>query len=546
MYDFNKKPSKKSKDISQEPIELQKIPTNENLTLRPSLEPELGTKIEISNHEYHTNISKQQEHDNQEELGQQKFPQTKATGLDTKSEDNSPFSVPFWKMPLKQTLSESQSFFQFGLNMVLSNASNHIIMFNCLYHIGQLNDAVLHASFGIGMSFFSCMFCAMSMACLDATAIQCAKWYGSKNFYMMSVSQGQGFVLSGLLTIFSFCTFFYAKDILIFVSIAEDNAILVQKMAIALIPGTILQTINLQFMGFITAQKIDKPFGISNFASAIICFCVTGYLVNDLKVGVYLFPICKLIMEITNSLAVLYSLIFKIEKGSLICIKMKDICDNHCKEFMIFGIKNILATYAEYMNIEFNILLVGITHDQNQISAFVSWCNFTDIIYRIGCGFGIVTRTRVSNYVGEKNPTKAKNSQLFYFFLVGIISLIIYVLIVVFKSSIADIYTGLPEVHEWLNRILAIYTIGAISEVITNTLNTTMRIANRTNQTIYVTFFCFVVQQPIQSYIFCFVLNMGAVGLVLSFVISTIGSNVIFVYIIYWKIDWTQVEIVSE
>ena len=120
--------------------------------------------------------------------------------------------------------------------------------------------------------------------------------------------------------------------------------------------------------------------------------------------------------------------------------------------------------------------------------------NFADIIYKIGVGFGIVTRTNVSNYVGEQNPTKAKNSQLFYFFLVGIISLIIYVLIVVFKSSIADIYTGLPEVHIWLESILVIYTIGAISEAVTNTLNVTMRIANRTNQTIYVTFLCCALQ----------------------------------------------------
>ena len=88
--DSSKNNSKKSKDFSQEPIELQKISSYENFTLVPLLESEPPLKS-----------------GNQEELGQQKFLHTTANGLDTISEDNSPFSVPFWKMPLKQTLSES-------------------------------------------------------------------------------------------------------------------------------------------------------------------------------------------------------------------------------------------------------------------------------------------------------------------------------------------------------------------------------------------------------------------------------------------------------
>lgn len=69
-------------------------------------------------------------------------------------------------------------------------------------------------------------------------------------------------------------------------NIAEENAVLAQQMMIATIPGIIIQTFTIQMMGFCTAQKIDKPFGIASIFSTTVCCCLIGYLVNDLKVGV--------------------------------------------------------------------------------------------------------------------------------------------------------------------------------------------------------------------------------------------------------------------
>ena len=92
--------------------------------------------------------------------------------------------------------------------------------------------------------------------------------------------------------------------------IAEENAVLVGTMLKYLIPGSIMMAINFQLMGFCTAQKISKPFGISNFVSIVICVCITGWLVEGLKAGIYVFSILKIIIELMNLIAVLYSLFF--------------------------------------------------------------------------------------------------------------------------------------------------------------------------------------------------------------------------------------------
>lgn len=131
-------------------------------------------------------------------------------------------------------------------------------------YIGNLGDAALEASVGLGLAYFSFFFTSLCLACYEVTGIQCAKWFGEGNYYMMSMSLWHGFILSGAMLSFSVLSFWFCEDILLAINIAEINAELTGKMMRALIPGIIAQTINFQLMGFCTAQKIDKEFGISN------------------------------------------------------------------------------------------------------------------------------------------------------------------------------------------------------------------------------------------------------------------------------------------
>jgi len=68
--------------------------------------------------------------------------------------------------------------------------------------------------------------------------------------------------------------------------------------------------------------------------------------------------------------------------------------------------------------------LAGLTHNQNQITAFVSWVNIAGFLFTIGLGFSNVTRTRVSNYLGAKCYEQAKNSARFFTFASAVIGLI--------------------------------------------------------------------------------------------------------------------------
>ena len=190
--------------------------------------------------------------------------------------------------------------------------------------------------------------------------------------------------------------------------------------------------------------------------------------------------------------------------------------------------------------------MAALTQDQDQISAFVSWTNFTGMIFYIGLGLANVSRINISNYVGERKYTQAKHLQNFYIFLVSIIGTIVFVLVLTFRHSISTIYSGLPGVTNWLDRIFLIYSIGAFLEICMGTLCTMLRVANRTGHVIIIVVSTFVSQLTIQSFIFFLLFDMGVVGLALSFVLSSLTCNSIYAYIIFKYIDWSEVKLHAE
>lgn len=108
----------------------------------------------------------------------------------------------------------------------------------------------------------------------------------------------------------------------------------------------------------------------------------------------------------------------------MVCVNFRELINKDLLMFFKLGFKTILAICAEYLGFQINTYLCGISHDQNQISAFVCWVNLASILYCFGLGFGNVARTNLSNYVGAKKYAQVKNAQIFYTFLVTIIGLI--------------------------------------------------------------------------------------------------------------------------
>lgn len=112
----------------------------------------------------------------------------------------------------------------------------------------------------------------------------------------------------------------YSEEIFLFFGIAAENAELAGHMLRWSLPSLILYGINRNLMAFCMAQDILSIFGYSNFLAAFICFGLTGWLIRDVQVGLLVFPICAMVIEGINSVVLLYLLLFKINKETLVWV----------------------------------------------------------------------------------------------------------------------------------------------------------------------------------------------------------------------------------
>jgi Na+-driven multidrug efflux pump len=227
----------------------------------------------------------------------------------------------------------------------------------------------------------------------------------------------------------------------------------------------------------------------------VTCGCLCPWLVNDMKFGIYVFPVCKMILEIINLLTNLWVFLFRIEKGSLKCIAPKDVFTPELGTFLWLGLKIMSALYAEFLGFEANTYLAGITHDQDQISAFVSWVNITGILYafgkffylkKIGLGFANVSRTTVSTYVGGKKSVQAKNSSYFFITWCAVLGVLALILLPLNAENIASVYSPLESIKAWIRPILYVFSIGAMFEMVNGTQNTILRVVGKTSKVVLI------------------------------------------------------------
>lgn len=402
---------------------------------------------------------------------------------------------------------------------------------------------------------------SLNLACAEVTGIECARHYGLKlkndeDLKKKLVSEeeflstkeiilihynatlGKGFILTSFILCFSITMFIFCEQVLYAINIAPENAYWTGYMVHWLIPGIILQSINFQLQAFVQAQDIMKPIGVANIITIIICACISHWLTFDLKVGILIFPVCKTIMEIMNFIAVIVCF-FYTEKGTVKCTRLADICEDLGK-FLKQGFKFICGLYAEFLGFEFNTYLAGLTHNQNQISAFVSWVNIGGFLFTIGLGFSNVTRTRVSNYMGSNDAIKCKNAAQFFTFSSACVGMIFLILVETCRHAIASIYSPLYVIQDIIKDLLIPYGFGAVFEVILGSQNTLMRLTNRAMIMTYIMLVLFVAGLGSLSYSLGFVAGMGVPGMVTAFVIITFLVNTCFFYLLNFRTDWQK------
>ena len=454
------------------------------------------------------------------------------------NDHDEPFQVPFYKMEAKTLLKEIFKYFIQGLAMAFTHCSNNIIGYFCYLYIMYLKTHNTQVSFGLGMSYYNFAFGSLNYASFEVTGIQTSKYFGKKNYKMMSVSLVQGQIMQTYLIVFAIFLFLFSQSILTGLGIPLDDAHRTSKLLKQLIPGIIIQGLNYQLMAFCNSQGIYQIFGISSLISTTVgCLCCHWFFYS-FDEDMLVFPYCKLITETINLIFVMYAIVFQADRDTLHFVRFKDIKKGFW-EFMHLGMKISLSLFTMFLGCEFNTYLTGTLHKINSMVAWVSWLNITGFLYSQGLGASNVTRTRVGNYIGEGKFIQAKNYSNFSILISSIFGLIISILLLAFNNTITHIYSDEYDERQQLSSILYIYVIGAYCSVVIGIFNTLMRLTEKAYQDVVVMVSGFFILSPFLSYSLGSYFEMGINGIMLSFV-----TNITFCIVIFFtqmqKTKWND------
>merc|ERR1711879_620499 len=178
--------------------------------------------------------------------------------------------------------------------------------------------------------------------------------------------------------------------------------------------------------------------------------------------GVPGFGLFKLIVEIINMCGLIILMKKYGHKQQLGRESFKDIfeCKAYAQYMRDFG-KILMGWYASYFGLEVNTILCGLTKDTVIMACWGSYMNVFAIVWTIGAGLAITTRTACGCAIGENKPLKAKKYGTIGFILALCYSCVGGTLIMVLRNFIAKMFSEVPAVLEQLD--LQILLMGVLA-----------------------------------------------------------------------------------
>jgi len=211
------------------------------------------------------------------------------------------------------------------------------------------------------------------------------------------------------------------------------------------------------------------------------------------------------------------------------------------KQYMKDFGKILAGWYASYFGLEVNTILCGLMADTVIMACWVSYMNVFAIVWTIGAGLAISTRTQCGIALGENNGLMAKKYGFMGFILATGYSIVGGILIICLSGQIAEMFTEVPEVIaplKWQITLMGICTIFAGSGATGATMWRTI------NKSGYYSYLMMVNQVLISTTISCFGLfywKLGAAGVGYAFIVSWVSTYIFTVWYMVKRVDWNYV-----
>jgi len=410
-----------------------------------------------------------------------------------------------------------------------------------LVFVAFYGSATLTAGFGLGNAIFMFFWQTFTQVNGETQGIGCSKAYGAGDWKNMRLGFYRGIIWNYVVTILSAIMYFYIDRILLAAGFEAEMTKQAHYMIVSIIPALFIQTINEMLRNYLMSQKVSKPFVWINLVSFSF-FPIGGYYIIFYSGwGIAGFGLFKFIVETINFIGICIVMKKFGHPESLKREAFKDILN---KKDMIqymkdFG-KILAGWYASYFGLEINTILCGVLADTITMACWVSYLNVFAIVWTIGAGLAISTRTACGIAIGENNYLLARKYGLMGLALAFIYAVVLGTLIMIFNKQIAEMFTEVPEVLEplkWQIMLMGICTFFAGTGA---TGATIFRVIGKSGLYSYMMILNQVIISTTISALGLFYWDLKAAGVGYAFIVSWV-STFIITLIYMTKIDWEVV-----
>lgn len=376
----------------------------------------------------------------------------------------------------------------------------------------------------------------------ETQGISCSKAFGGQDWKNMRLGFYRGLIWNYAVTIMSAVLYLFMDKILLAAGFEAEMTRQAHSMIVSTIPALFVQTMNEMIRNYLMSQKVVKPFFWINLVSFAF-FPVGGYyIIYYTGWGIAGFGLFKFIVETLNCIGLVWAMKKYGHHESIKREPLRQIlnCKDMCQYMKDFG-KILAGWYASYFGLEVNTILCGIMADTAIMACWVSYMNIFAIVWTIGAGLAITTRTACGMALGENNGLLAKKYAFMGLSCCTVYAIIAGTLIMCFSGPLSGIFTEVPEILPELKWQMVLLGISALFAGTGATGATMFRTIGKSPLYSYLMIFNQVFLSTTLSALGLFLWNLRCAGVGYAFIASWVSTYIFTVWYMNKKVNWVEI-----
>lgn len=444
--------------------------------------------------------------------------------------------LPYKDLSFKEKLEVAKEISLAALPNILSSLGNNFKDVISLFFIGHLNNPLLFAAAGFGVTWMNAFGSAIMFGFAAGFGTLASQAFGARNYHKFGLLYQKVVAVMAMLYVGICFVLWFSKAELILFGFKEDLAAEIGSFIRYLLLDLLFYSIFESTRFYLLAQNIFHIPAYALLLSTTLHIFWCHLFVNVFGLGLLGVAIARTITDATSA------------TFCLLYVKLKNPCPEswfpwtpECLQDLVPFAKDIAShgssVYVEWIAFEITTIILGFLGNVEVLAAHAATLNYLFANSTFSLGITLSMSIYVGNAAGEGNLAKTQKYAYTGLILNFLIVACLDIFMLTFRGQIASFYTSEPAVRGYIEEMLIIYFFGMIGDLCCNTFAYLLRTLGQDRFILKSFIGCYYGIGVTLSLIFSVWLGYGFYG-VWGSLLTGCYVMLILNTIRFWKLDW--------